>query len=92
MASSNSRQQWDDLQQMLKEWDPIRLIEMGAPPSEYESLAAPILRSLIEGKSAQEISAQIANELQSNFGVSPPSNLDAFVENVVAWFREYKNN
>lgn len=56
---------------VLNAWDPIGVIEHGAPADEYDCLIAPILQRLDGGADATGIAAFLRSELTEHFGLDP---------------------
>lgn len=66
---------------ILNAWDPIGVIEHGAPPDEYDCLIAPILDRLAAGADPPAIAAFLHAELNDHFGMDPERHL-AGIESV----------
>jgi hypothetical protein len=64
------RKRWAELRTLINEWDPVGLIEAGAPHDEYECVVGPVLRMLEENVSASEVAAFLQREFDEHFGVS----------------------
>ncbi|EGO63401.1 hypothetical protein [Acetonema longum] len=60
--------QYQQLEKLVNEWDPIGLIRGGAPKDEYDCLTAQLLALLHEGKNAEELMKFIITELDEHFG------------------------
>ncbi len=52
LSKEHSRKRWRELRDAVNEWDPVGLIELGAPVDEYECLVGPLMRML--GKNTKE--------------------------------------
>ncbi len=59
------------LRELLNAWDPIGIIEHGAPHDEYDCLIAPILDQLEDGAEPPELAAFLRFELVDHFGLDP---------------------
>ncbi len=66
---------------ILNDWDPIGVIEHGAPQDEYDCLIAPILDRLADGADPSTIAALLTVELRDHFGMDPDHHL-AGIESV----------
>ncbi len=60
--------QYKGLEKIVNEWDPVGLINGGAPEDEYDCLTTQILFLLHEGKDTGEIQTFIIEELDEHFG------------------------
>jgi hypothetical protein len=81
------RQRWSELRALINEWDPIGLIEAGAPPDEYECVSGPLLRRLEERAGTVAIAEYLSAELADHFGV-PISDAPVFAAKVVSWYEK----
>lgn len=59
------------LRELLNAWDPIGVIEHGAPYDEYDCLIAPILDQLERSAEPPELAAFLRIELEDHFGLDP---------------------
>lgn len=59
------------LRALLNSWDPIGVIEHGAPLDEYDCMIAPVLDLLDAGAGADGIARFLRSELGEHFGLDP---------------------
>lgn len=59
------------LRALLNSWDPIGVIEHGAPLDEYDCMIAPMLDRLEAGADADEIARFLRVELGEHVGLDP---------------------
>lgn len=59
------------LREVLNDWDPIGVIEHGAPADEYDCLITPVLHRLDGGAQAGGIAAFLRSEPAGHFGLDP---------------------
>ena len=79
------RQRWAELRSLVNEWDPIGLIEDGAPVDEYECVVGPLLRMLEERAPQAEIAAFLGAEFDEHFGV-PIADAQVFAARAASWY------
>jgi len=77
---------WRELQKAVNDWDPVGLIELGAPEDEYECLVGPLMRMLQVGSRFEEIVRYLNQHIPEHFGVSKPEGAHEFAEGIVRWF------
>jgi hypothetical protein len=75
------------LQDLIDSWDPIGLLQIGAPKDEYECLVGPILSHLERGDDPVELATWLQSYIADHFEVSSPD-ARAFAKKVWAWHRE----
>jgi GrpB-like predicted nucleotidyltransferase (UPF0157 family) len=75
-----------ELEALVKAWDPIGLIALGAPVDEYACIVGPTLSLLQRHASYAEIARYLLTEFRDHFGVTI-ADPAPFVERAVAWFR-----
>lgn len=69
------------LRALLKTWDPIGIIENGAPDDEYDCLIAPLLDRMERRAGSAVLADFLRSELADHFGMDPDQH-DAGVEAV----------
>jgi hypothetical protein len=74
-----------ELRSLMNDWDPIGLIEAGAPADEYECVVGPLLRMLEERAPVGAIAKYLASEFEEHFGV-PITDAAAFGERASSWY------
>jgi hypothetical protein len=84
-TKANLRKRWVELRALVNTWDPIGLIEAGAPEDEYECVVAPLLRMLEERTSEAMMSSFLSREFDEHFGVAVKDPSD-FVRRAAAWY------
>lgn len=95
---SASRGEVGDLNQMVNEWDPLGLIEDGAPEDEYDCLVQKIYSLLQKESSPKAIEELILDELESHFGMGESNvslhrreaylkDVTNFSERAATWFK-----
>jgi len=73
-----------DVRARVWQWDPIGLVDMGAPEDEYDCLIGPVTSSLRRGVTADELTAALDEHVADHFGVTA-SGTQAFARELVAW-------
>ena len=80
------RAQRDQLLTLVNGWDPMGLLESGAPRDKYDSVIDELL-SLLSNKAAREdVAAFLDRALTARFGTKP-KDVDAFANRAVTWFQ-----
>jgi hypothetical protein len=82
---------WEDLRQLLNDWDPIGVYdpETDFPPDEYDCLYAPLMGLLRKGADAAAVADFLSRDLSDHFGLDPrPSRPEEFAARLVEWFRD----
>ena len=74
------------LHDLIDAWDPVGLLEIGAPKDEYGCLVEPILGHLVRGDTPEQLAAWLHSHIADHFGTSSP-NARAFAEKACAWYR-----
>jgi len=75
-----------ELKALINEWDPIGLLEIGAPEDEYNCLVDPLLQKLRSGQSPEDLTAFLDQHIAEHFGADATSGVSAdFVDRVMAW-------
>lgn len=87
LSKENSRRRWRELRDAVNDWDPIGLIELGAPKDEYECLVGPLMRMLENENSPTEIGNYLKQHIPDHFGVSLPEGIQGFTEEIFKWFQ-----
>jgi hypothetical protein len=88
LTAAALKQRFAELRDLVNEWDPIGLIELGAPRDEYDCLVGPILRHLEANNSVHEIAAFLDRQMVDHFGVSGVTGSQTFAAKVQAWYVE----
>jgi hypothetical protein len=70
---------------MVNAWDPIGLIEMGAPVDEYDCVVGDVMRALERRDSPEQLATFLAAHIADHFGL-PPADTRPFAEQAVAWY------
>jgi hypothetical protein len=82
------RERLDELRLLVNEWDPVGLIDLGAPGDEYDCLLGPVLTALVAGPSVDEIANVLREHLDGHFGVEVArADCRSFAVAAVAWWR-----
>jgi hypothetical protein len=71
--------------EMVNAWDPVGLLEMGAPPDEYDCVVGDVLRALERGDSPERLAGFLVTHIGEHFG-SAPRNPGSFAAQAVAWY------
>lgn len=87
LSKENSRRRWRELRDAVNDWDPIGLIELGAPKDEYECLVGHLIRMLENENSPTEIGNYLKQHIPDHFGVSLPEGIHGFTEGIFKWFQ-----
>jgi hypothetical protein len=74
------------LQDLIDQWDPVGLLRIGAPPDEYDCLAAPMLGRLAKSATASELSEWLTSYCKEHFGV-PARGPRGFAAKAFKWYR-----
>lgn len=88
LSKDQSRKRWRELRDAVNDWDPVGLIEIGAPEDEYECLVGPLMRMLEAGCSREEIADYLNQHVPDHFGASKIEGAERFAEGKVSWFSE----
>jgi hypothetical protein len=87
LSKENSRRRWRELRDAVNDWDPIGLIELGAPKDEYECLVGPLMQMLENEKAPTEIGNYLKQYIPNHFGASLPEGIQGFTEEIFKWFQ-----
>jgi len=71
--------------EMVNAWDPIGLIEMGAPLDEYDCVVGDVMRALERKDSPEQLAVFLAAHIADHFGLAP-SDPRPFADQAVAWY------
>lgn len=93
---------YPQVESLVNEWDPVGLIEGGAPKDEYDCISVQLIELLVQGKSSDEIYEFVMRELEDHFELGIKSIGEEFKEKFIqkqinfseeisAWYLE-KNN
>ena len=80
------RAQRDQLLTLVNGWDPIGLLEGGAPRDKYDSVIDELLSMLAKQSSREDIAAFLNRALAARFGTKP-KDVDAFANRAVTWYQ-----
>lgn len=83
---SSAKQIMREMRDLINQWDPIGLLEMGAPDDEYECLVGPVLTRLSKRSSPQDLAVWLKSHITDHFGLAP-SPAEPFAEKAVALYR-----
>lgn len=75
----------------MNSWDPIGLIEGGAPEDEYDCISVQLISLLREGKDHNDIFEFILHELDAHFGMDINSVSDGFREQFIKKYRDFSD-
>ena len=87
LSKETSRRRWREFRDAVNDWDPIGLIELGAPKDEYECLVGPLMRMLENENSRTEIGSYLKQHIPDHFGVSLPEGRQGFAEVIYKCFK-----
>jgi hypothetical protein len=84
---------YDNLTELVNDWDPVGLIACGAPIDEYSFLTGQILSALYKGADVNELTTLVENEVADHFGYFLKS-IEAKNEcaRIVNWYKEQSCN
>jgi hypothetical protein len=85
LEKQESRRRWREMTQMVNAWDPIGLIEMGAPLDEYDCVVGDVMRALERKDSSEQLANFLRAHIAEHFGL-PPSDPSPFAVQAVAWY------
>ena len=88
LTAAALKQRFAELRDLINEWDPIGLIDEGAPEDEYDCLVGPVLRHLEARTPVHEIAAFLDREMAEHFGASGATGSVAFAAKAQAWYTE----
>jgi predicted aconitase len=80
-----------EVREILNRHDPMDLISLGAPESEYEPEVGTILPRLKEAKGPRKVRSIVRGEFKHWFGEAP-SNLKAIADDVWAALERFRNS
>lgn len=83
--ASQLQRRWTELRGFMNEWDPLGLIDAGAPPEEYDYITGPLMRRLEERVGEAAVAAYVAAAFEEHFGAHLTETID-FAVRVVAWY------
>ena len=88
LSKEQSRRRWKELRETVNNWDPVGLIELGAPEDEYECLVGQLM-SLLELDTQPTGIADFLNyEIPHHFGVFLTKDANEFAARISRWFTE----
>lgn len=85
LPKKESRRRWRELRGAVNNWDPVGLLELGAPEDEYECLVGPLMHMLDNGSSPEEIADYLNQHIPDHFGVPIREGAQEFVKGIVSW-------
>lgn len=85
LEKRESRRRWREMTELVNAWDPIGLIEMGAPLDEYDCVVGDVMRALERKDSPEQIATFLTVHIAEHFGVAP-SDPRPFARQAVAWY------
>ncbi len=80
------RAQREQLLTLVNGWDPIGLLEAGAPRDEYDCVIDKLLGLLSRKTTKEEIADFLDREIADHFGTKP-KDAGPFASKAVAWFQ-----
>lgn len=80
------REQRDQLLTLVNNWDPIGLLQSGAPRDEYDRVIDKLLGMLSRSAPRDEIARSLEGDFVEHYGAKP-KDLDGFVNRAVTWFK-----
>ena len=98
MRKAVAEKHWQELRDLLCEWDPIGVIVPGCPGSpwdEYDHEMPWLVAQLEQGCSEDELVLLLNDLIQHHFGVPPeggtrPSRTRALARGALAWFERWR--
>ena len=84
------RAQREQLLTLLNGWDPVGLLEAGAPRDKYDWIVDKLLGLLSRNARKEEVTAFLEREMSVHFGV-PVQNASQFAAKAVTWFQMASN-
>jgi hypothetical protein len=82
----NARNRREQLLTLVNAWDPVGLLEAGAPRDEYDRLIDGLLGVLDADATEAEITAFLEREIQEHFEVASRGTSE-FARRAITWFR-----
>jgi hypothetical protein len=82
---SEVRRRWREMTEMVNAWDPVGLLQGGAPLDEYDCLVGDVMRGLERRDSPKQLATFLAAHIADHFGL-PPSDPLPFAEQAVSWY------
>lgn len=76
---------------LVNQWDPIGLIDGGAPTDEYDCISVQLIDLLIQGKRSNEIYEFIFHELDDHFGMGIDSITEEYKEKFIKRHTEFSD-
>jgi hypothetical protein len=80
------REYLHDLGARVNEWDPLGLLALGAPHTEYDALVAPINRGLRMDMSPKQLAVVLDRFIRNTFGAEATGTFE-FAVATIAWYR-----
>ena len=89
LSKEESRRRWNELRGRMNAWDPLGLIDAGAPPDEYECVVGPLMRMLESAEDSDVMAQYLNSEFRDHFEL-PVAMTDIinFVEQTRLWYRQ----
>jgi hypothetical protein len=92
LTKQHSRKRSKELRALLAAWDPLKLLDLGAPRDEYDCLVAPLMRHLEQGSTDNAVSSFLAQQFTDHFGVrtyAEEPDVIRFAQLARAWFSDH---
>jgi hypothetical protein len=84
---------YNNLTELVNDWDPVGLIGCGAPIDEYNCLTGQILSALYKGAEVNELTSLVVNEVSDHFGYFlQPTVAKNECARIVDWYKEQSCN
>jgi hypothetical protein len=85
LSAADLKRRFAELRDLVTEWDPLGLIEAGAPFDEYDCVVGPLLRRLEAGASVTSLAGYLDKEIRDHFG-TPAEGIEAFAIRATQWY------
>ena len=85
LERAESQRRWREMTEMVNTWGPVGLLQMGAPPDEYDCVVGDVLRALERGGNVERLADYLATHIPEHFG-STVRDTRPFAEQAVAWY------
>lgn len=90
LRKEESRRRWRELREIINRWDPIGVFKMDSarPKDESECVAGPVMRMLEAGRSVDEITQYLEEEVREHVGLESVHGAAAHcATEAIKWFR-----
>ena len=89
LTKEQSRNRWQELNNLALEWDPFGVTDGDGPQDEYACIVELLLRHLEAGATEQELLSAFEAEWRGHFGMSRMTDREVvFVARTYSWFQE----